>query len=170
MDMQKNALFESFRDGKLTSEEYFQMTAEVDAYRLEQSKLEDQEIIAKDVERQILKAGGVAQKRDYGEIPNPFKHRFKNLTNQMAVRKNAPNLVDFLMADAGLIAPDRRLQDEQEMALRLERETAMRQQTDRLRRENDRMLGRQSAHPDFAAKVEASRLANRNVIPYFGGR
>jgi hypothetical protein len=170
MDTQKNALFEQLRSNKITLEEYYRMTTEVDQYRKQQQEAEQIEAIAKDIERKIIAAGGIAQKRDYGQIANPFKLGHKNLTNQMVVRKNLPELVDFLMIDAGLVAPDNRMQEELAIRERLEREMAMRQETDRLRRENDRMLNRQSAHPDFAAKVEAYKRAQANSIPYFGGR
>jgi hypothetical protein len=128
------------------------------------------EAIAKDIESKILKAGGVAMKRDFGQIANPFKLGHKNLTNQMVVRKSLPELVDFLMADAGLISPDTRLAEEMKLRERLEEQMRLRQKTEELRQQNDARLGRQAAHPDFAAKIEAYKRAQANSIPYFGGR
>lgn len=170
MDAAKNLLFERLRRNEISTQEYFEMSGELDAYRAKQREAEAMEAIAKDVENKIIKAGGVPQRRDFGEIPNPFAHRFKNLTNQMVVRKSLPELVDFLMVDAGLIAPDDRLQQELKIREQLEQQMRLRQKTEELRQQNDARLGRQAAHPDFAAKIEAYKRAQANSIPYFGGR
>ena len=170
MDAEKNALFERLKRDEITVSEYMEGIAQIDGLRAKQIQLEEQEQVAKSVEKAILQAGGVAQRRDYSQIPNPWSAEHKNLTNQHALIRNNPELADQLQMQAGLPVGDRRLQDLLAEKQRLEREVAIRQRTEIMRKENDARLGRQAAHPDFAAKIEASRLANRHTIPYFGGR
>lgn len=167
VDIELNNLYQQFRDEKITGAEYFALKQELQDYRNRQAEATAREEFAKAVEKAILGAGGVAVKRDFGQIPNPWITR--NMTNQMALLRSNPELAELLQSQAGIAVPDRRLEAAIAERERLEREMAWRQKTDALRAGNDAKLNRQQPHPDYAEAVENYRLKQQNSIPYFGG-
>jgi len=165
---QKDILREQFIKGDLTPSQYWEQRDALDAARQEMLNLEAMEYKAKQLEAAIQRAGGVVQKRQFGEIPNPWLPRFQSLTNQMALEKNGDfNLLAVLKSEAGMLGGDRRLAMAKAERERLEKQQRLLDETAKLRQINDRRLNRQQTHPDFADKVAESRQKNANVIPYF---
>jgi hypothetical protein len=170
IDKQKDILREQFIKGDLTPSQYWQERDALDAARQEMLALEEMEYKAKQLEAAIQRAGGVVQKRQYGQIPNPWLDGFKSLTNQMALEKNGDfNLIAILKHEAGQLGGDRRLAMAKAERERLEKQQRLLDETAKLRAVNDARLNRQQPHSDFADKVAESRRKNANVIPYFGG-
>lgn len=168
-EKQKDVLREQFIRGDLTPSEYWQERDALDAARQEMVNLEAMEYKAKQVEEAIKRAGGVVQKRQFGEIPNPWGEKFRSLTNQMALEKNGSfDLVSILKHEAGMLGGDRRLAMAKAERERLEQQQKYLNEIERLRAINDARLNRQTTHPDFTDKVNNSRQKNSNVIPYFG--
>jgi hypothetical protein len=170
MDTEKDTLYQRLKRDEITVSEYMEGIAQIDGLRAKQIQLEEQEQVAKSVEKAILQAGGVAQRRDYAQIPNPWSAEHKNLTNQHALIRNNRELADQLQMQAGLPIGDRRMQELLAEQKRVEERVRMAAATAKMRELNDQRLGRQQPHEDFIDAIEDSRRKNAHIIPYFGGR
>ena len=94
-------------DGKITHDEYFQKRDLLDDYRKKRAGLQEQENHALMIEKEIERCRGVKTKREFGQIPNPWKAGQLNLTNQARlIHEGDRSIIEFLAMDAGVVLPN----------------------------------------------------------------